>query len=192
MQHFCVLLGLRNSYEAATLPYHTIDQFVSPKITFSYLTSFHSNVNKTIHCQNQMNTIYFIFHVTHRNDVFQQKVRSKPVFLVTNEKESVQTTKTKSPQSSSSSASASPSAAEQTQHKSFIPEDYGDTRVRRAFLWIKVDAIKSKKKLRENFVMAKNSTRKLRKSSVGHQRQRTFRNFFRLWVFQVVESSVSL
>lgn len=81
--------------------------------------------------------------------------------------------------------------AERIQYKSSNSENYGDTRVRRAYLWIKVDAIKSKKKFRENFVMAKNSTRKLRKSngdSDGHQRQRTFRNFFRLWVFQVVES----
>lgn len=123
-------------------------------------------------------------------DVFQRKVRSKPVFLVTNEKESVRTTKIKSP--SPPTSTSSPSTAEQTQFKSSIPENYSDTRVRRAFLWIKVDAIESKKKFRENFVMAKNSTRKLRKSKVGHQRQRTFRNFFRLWVFQVVESSVSL
>lgn len=123
-------------------------------------------------------------------DVFHQKVRSKPVFSVTNEKGSVQATKIKS--LSPPSSSSSPSTAEQTQYKSSIPENYGDTRVRRAFLWIKVDAIKSKKKSRENFVLARNSTRKLRKPSVGNQRQRTFRNFFRLWVFQVVESSVSL
>lgn len=77
------------------------------------------------------------------------------------------------------------STAEQTQYKSSNSENYGDTRVRRAFLWIKVDAIKSKKKFRENFVMAKNSTRKI-------QSQRTFRNYFRLWVFQVVESVSSM
>lgn len=108
--------------------------------------------------------------------------------MVSKEKESIQATEIKSSSSSSSSLS---STAEQMQYKSSIPGNYGDTRVRRAFLWIKVDAIKSKKKFRENFVMAKNSTRNQRKPNVNHQRQRTFRNFFRLWVFQVVDSSVS-
>lgn len=138
-----------------------------------------------------MNPIYFLMPIIPiLCDVYQWKVRSKPVFLVSNEKQPDQTAEVKSPLSPPP-ASSSSSTAEQTQFKSSIPENYDDTRVRRAFLWIKVDAIKSKKQFRENVVMAKNSTRRLRKPSVSHQRQRTFRNFFRLWVFQVVESSVS-
>lgn len=155
-------------------------------------------ISITIHFKSKSHESNLYFHANHPNDswcIWKWKVRSKPVFLVSNEKESVETTKLKSPSSPSSPSlqSTTSSTAEQTQYKSSIPENYDDTRVRRAFLWIKVDAIKSKKKFRENFVMAKNSTRKLRKSSVSHQRQRqrTFRNFFRLWVFQVVESSVS-
>lgn len=132
---------------------------------------------------NSTNCIFFIISflliAQSNSDTFWVKARSKPKFLVPKEKKSVKRTE----------IAASSSTAEHTHYKSFDPENYDDTRVRRAFLWIKVDAIKSKKKLSENFVWAKNSSRKLRKLHGGHQRhQRTFRNFFRLWVFQVVES----
>lgn len=114
------------------------------------------------------------------------EARSKPVFLGSNQVQ--EETMKKSSSSSSSLSSSSP--VKNYQSTEF--ENYSDTRVRRAFLWIKVDeTIKTKKNTRLPKKATKNP--KLKHKLNGNRHRRTFRNFFRLWVFRIVEpSSVSM
>lgn len=77
-------------------------------------------------------------------------------------------------------------------------ENYPDTRVRRAFLWIKVDeSIKKKKKKKLKDEMNRERPNKSNinnhkmKYKLKNQRQRsTFRNFFRLWVFRIDDQNL--
>lgn len=91
--------------------------------------------------------------------------------------------------SSSSGTSKTTSTVEQTHYQQpNFDENYSDVRVRRAFLWIKVDEVLNKSK---NFANAKHSIKnqksKLKPNS--HGRHHSFRKFFRLWVFQIVQSN---
>lgn len=100
--------------------------------------------------------------------------------------------------SSSSSSSKTTSTVEQTHYQQpNFDENYSDVRVRRAFLWIKVDEVLNKS---NNFANAKHSIKnqksKLKPNSHGspiiqksHGRRHSFRKFFRLWVFQIVQSN---
>lgn len=103
--------------------------------------------------------------------------RSKPVVLVSNEKQLPKEMVVKS----FSTASPTISTGEQTQYQqSNFDYDNSDMRVRRAFLWIKVDETIRKKAAGG----ARNSTK--------HQKfkgNRRHRNFFRLWVFHIAETN---
>lgn len=118
------------------------------------------------------------------------KVRSKPIFLVSNDEQTVDETVAKSTLSSTSASSMT----EQYQSSEF--ENYPDTRVRRAFLWIKVDeTVKKKKKKKktkyddEDIDLPKTMTknRKLAYKSNKNRHRSMFNNFFRLWVFRIIE-----
>lgn len=80
-----------------------------------------------------------------------------------------------------STASPTISTGEQTQYQQSNSDyDNSDMRVRRAFLWIKVDESIRKKAADD----ARNSTKNHKFK--GNRRQR---NFFRLWVFHIVETN---
>ncbi|XP_031629520.1 protein PF14_0175 isoform X2 [Contarinia nasturtii] len=102
---------------------------------------------------------------------------NKPVILVSNEKKALEKMVVKS----ESTTSQTSSQAEQTQYQPLNLDFNSDTRVRRAFLWIKVDeAINNKK-----------SPKKHKPKGLHHRNGKHHRtNFFRLWVFHIVEPTL--
>lgn len=89
---------------------------------------------------------------------------------------------------SSPSASQTTSTAEQKPYyQSNFDDNYSDVQVRRAFLWIKVDEVIIKSNKTKVGVNGRNSTKSHKAKSNG--RRNPSRNFFRLWVFRIVESS---
>lgn len=80
------------------------------------------------------------------------------------------------------------SPGEQTHYQTLDTENYADTRVRRAFLWIKVDEIAKPKRKFSNATV-KQFARKNGKKLHSRPHRLTFRHFFRLWVFRIAESN---
>lgn len=111
---------------------------------------------------------------------YKNKDRTKPVILVSNEKKALE----KMAVTSTASTSQTSSHTEQTQYHPLNLDFNSDARVRRAFLWIKVD---------EAINNNNNKTTKNHKlKGLHHQRNGKLHrtNFFRLWVFHFIESTV--
>lgn len=82
----------------------------------------------------------------------------------------------------STSVSQSTSTASKALYRPLIGENHLNVRVRRAFIWIKIDKeVKNKKSI----VFSQYLNKKQRLKGIGHRS--TLHHFFRLWVFHIAE-----
>ncbi|XP_055312762.1 uncharacterized protein MAL13P1.304 isoform X2 [Sitodiplosis mosellana] len=118
--------------------------------------------------------------VDHQSMDAKQIAQSKSVILGSHEMR-IREELVKSSASSSASQSAT-STMEQTQYQQSNTDFNSDTRVRRAFLWIKVDELAPKINNKK-----KNVTKHHKAKGKHRHRTNNHRNFFRLWVFRIDE-----